>query len=392
LKQPGDAVLEPNTGMLLHFPDGKYDVGFFSSNASWRRCMNNIRWMQILFLSGSLWIGPVRMLGAVEQRPAENSLQEGIHFNEAPAIRFIGDMTRRLHIHCVILHHITMSKPVTIHKEAPVSNQELLDLFVSGLHDCDAVLVRKGEVFQIVPLSQPPHEGWAPVVALSQTVSTAKPWGNTLMINFENLDLSELLPIFLNDIKLRPVVISPYVSGKANILSSEPFHKTMVPELLMAFLENSGAALIESQGKYKIVPTSKRFPEGWEEITQPPPLMPGAFLPCRHLNRQEWESLILSTVNPKLPQQAGPFKQPEVVQIIIYLNENGELDRLYAREPTPNRCKEYRSLAESAIEALQQWKFKPFIGSDGRSKCVDETFDIVFSDAGVEFDYTSHRR
>jgi type II secretory pathway component GspD/PulD (secretin) len=347
--------------------------------------MKKGRWFLFLALSGSLLVNHNRMLGAAQQQLPSSSPQDGVSFDKAPLEQFIGIMIHRLRIDVVIIHNVSLNRPISIHKDAPVSDQELFDLFLTGLRNCHAALVKKGGIYQIIPLSQDSNKDWEPVIATPQT-TRFPPSGTKIMINVDGADLSDVLSGFLETLNLIPIVINPYVSGRVTILCSTGIQKTQVQELVMALLQNNKATLIESNGKYEIIPASKPIPAGWTELTQPPPLKPGITKPRRSLYQQEWESHILTKVDPKLSLPAGQPKLTGKVRVEILLNESGNLDLLRAcglgyghRELLP--------LAEAAIEAVRQWKFAPFIRADGQPERVIGSITVIFSDTGVEYDY-----
>jgi type II secretory pathway component GspD/PulD (secretin) len=342
------------------------------------------RWLLLLVLLGNPLANHDRMLRAAEQGSPGSTSKDGIHFDRAPLEQFIGAMIRRLRIDVVIIHNVALNSPVTIHKDTPVSDQELLDLFITGLRSCDAAFVKNGAIYQIVPSSQNPHEGWDSVVSLPQPVR-ALPSGVRILINFENLDFSSLLAEFLDSLNLTPIVVSPYVGGSATILSSASIDRTRMLELLMALLKNSNAKLIESGGKHEIIPAFRPVPAGWTEISQPPLLKPGIRKQRKSLNQQELKTHILYKIDPKLSRTAG---QPTItgrVKVEVCLNEHGDTDILQVLQ-TYGRPTSLL-LAEAAIEAVRQWEFAPFMGADGQPERVTGLITVIFSDAGVEYDY-----
>jgi type II secretory pathway component GspD/PulD (secretin) len=340
-----------------------------------------------LVIAGIMFAGHSRLYGAVMQQPAPQkpmpawrSSQDGISFDKAPLGQFILTMMRRLRIDVVLVHNIFPKSVVTLHKNAPVSDQDLWDLFIAGLRDCNAMLVKNNGVYQIVPYSQNLLDGWETAVSLSQTVQ-ASTSNLRMMLNYEGADLSDVLPQFVEMLNLTPIAINPYIKGELTVYTSSSISREKALAVFMALLKNNDAVLIELKGKYQIFPASKPLPARWTALSQPLLLKPGFTEPRRHVEPKEWETHILNRVDPKISQ---PFGQPGLtakVQVKIALNEIGDLDILQASGTST-------SLAEAAIDAVQQWRFAPFIGAGGQPERVSGLITLIFSDTGVEYDYS----
>jgi hypothetical protein len=350
--------------------------------------MKKFRWFLLLFILEGFYIGHSKMLSAAEQQPSLCSDQEGVHFDREPLISFIRFMMQRLRIDAAIVRDVSLKMPISIHKDAPISDQELFALFITSLHDFKAELVKRGSIYQILSLSNNSHEGWEPVVALSPAVRTAAS-GGVLKINADEMDLSDILPWFIDPLNLTPIVINRFVDGHVTIVCSTPIQREKALELLITLLKDNNSMLLESNGNYEIIPVSNGVPEGWTRIHQPFPLKPGLSKQRRSLSQNEWESHILDRIDPRLPRPIGQFKLPARVEVELAVNESGKMDYIFFLDP--NNTKPESSLAEAAINALRQWRFLPFIGANGNPECVSGVIAVIFSNTGVEYDYAQPR-
>jgi hypothetical protein len=298
--------------------------------------------------------------------------QNSIRFDNAPLLDFLRQMMRRLDIPVVLVDsNVKLQGYVTLHKDAPVSRQELLSIFIDKLRTSDAVLVKSGSIMQIVSYSRDWGEGFEPVTSPPEIAP--RPTGIKVSFNYDNIPISDFIVQIANLLDIIPLVISPAVRGSVTLLGAAAIGSEQVYSILNTALKNNGAAIIESAGNYQIVPVSRNVPQGWK-ILDSPPASSRSF--PRHSQRvvkqEELESHILTRVEPA-PVFADGRRLTGEVQLYIGLSEQGELELLHVVAPAA------LPLAEAAIEAVRQWHFKPFVDANGLPQRVWAMITIVFN-------------
>jgi hypothetical protein len=244
--------------------------------------MKHSRWPLLLVLTGILFPGGARIHGALLWQPAQQAVmqqvlspatQDAIHFERAPFHEYVKAMIGRLGIAIVLIDNFRTPRFVTFHKDAPASKQDLLDLFITGLRDCDAMLVKDDEVYEIVPWSPNVRQGLKPATSLAQIAPASQSSRMTvprIMMSFEGISLSAMLEVFPQELGIIPIAVDPAVRGSLSIICSASISKEEMFQILMVVLKNNNAMLIESDGKYRIVPFSKTLPEGWNPVRSLP--------------------------------------------------------------------------------------------------------------------------
>jgi type II secretory pathway component GspD/PulD (secretin) len=118
--------------------------------------MKHYRW-NLPLIALSVWLSSSIALDrphACAQSGTLPRAQDTVSYDHVRLAEFITTMSRRLGIAALLIDEATLRGFVTIHKDAPVSKQDVLDLFNAGLRDNGAVLVKSGTTFQIVPVSR----------------------------------------------------------------------------------------------------------------------------------------------------------------------------------------------------------------------------------------------
>lgn len=299
--------------------------------------------------------------------------QDAVSFNHARLIDFIATMSQRVGIAAVLIDKETLQGFVTLHKDAPVSKQDMLDMFVAGLRDNGAMLVKSGTVYQIVPLSRGLGEGVEAITSATAILPFSRYSG--VQMKFDGISVSQFCAVIADMYATTPIVISPAIKGGVTLYSSAAITREDAYAIWRTVLKNNGAMLIGSSGRYEIVPVSQNLDPGWNVITDqpPPPMAYGMRRQRRSVRPEELESHIITRIDPILRQAAGQPKLTGKVVVGIALNEQGELDIVHVYTPA------MPPLDEAAIEAVKQWRFKPFIGSDGLPERIEGLVTIVFN-------------
>ncbi len=296
--------------------------------------------------------------------------QNSIRFDNVPLLQFLRQMMRRLDISVILVDsNVKLQGYVTIHRDAPVSRQELLSIFIDELRTSDAVLVKSGSIMQIVRNSRDLGEGFEPVTSPAEIVP--RPPGGGVTMGHDHCPISDFIVQIADMLDIIPLVISPAIRGSVTLFGEAVIGREQVYSILNTVLKNNGALIIESAGNYQIVPASRNVPQGWKILDSPP--APSRSFP-RHgrvVKQEELESHILTRVEPALVFADGRRLTGEV-QLYIALNERGELELLRAIAPAA------LPLAEAAIDAVRQWHFKPFADANGLPQRVWALITIVF--------------
>jgi hypothetical protein len=182
---------------------------------------------------------------------------------------YVANIVVKLHIPMFIVGKLP-GCPIPFPKEAPVSRQDLLNQFIAILSEHNALLVKMGNIFQVIPRPNGVYEGWDPVSHLDQidTFSQlSQATGRRIKLGFENIDLGDFLTIFDSYFGRLPIELDPGIRGIVNIISSDSISIEEEFQILMAVLKNNNAVLISSGPRYRVIPASKSIPEGWDPVT-----------------------------------------------------------------------------------------------------------------------------
>jgi type II secretory pathway component GspD/PulD (secretin) len=287
-------------------------------------------------------------------------------------LNFLSQAMRRLGIPVILVDgNVKLQRNVAIDIDAPVTKQELLNLFIDELRTSNAVLVKSGSIMQIVPNSRALGEGFEPVTSPPEMGSRPQ---RGVSLNYENASIYDFIPQVASLLGFSSLVISPAIRGSVTLLGEAPIGREQVYSILNAVLKNNGALIIESAGNYQIVPASRDVPQGWKISDSPP--APSRSFPRpgqRGVKQEELEFHILTRVEPS-PVFADGRRLTGEVQLAITLNERGELELLSLGNAIAPAA---LPLAEAAIEAVRQWHFMPFVDSNGLPQRVSSLITIA---------------
>ncbi|MBZ5500389.1 MAG: energy transducer TonB [Acidobacteriia bacterium] len=350
---------------------------------SYRRCSVLFVVGGIIALGGrpidSITLQPCTPMASMQGISAQD--QDSMSFDNAPMYLFVSQMMRRLDIAAILVDsNVQLQGSVTIHKDAPVSKQELMSFFVDALRDRDAVLVKSGGIMQIVPISRASGEGFETATSPADIVPRV-PGGNVRM-RFDNASISDFISGIADLLHITPIVISPAIRGNVTLLNEAAITRDLAYSILSTVLKNNDARIIESAANYQVVPASRDVPQGWKVFDRQPALDRSAGGQRRYVKQEELESHILSRVEPALVSADG-HRLSGKVQLEIALNERGELNILRAVAPAS------LPLAEAAMEAVRQWRFKPFVDANGFPQRVYGLITIVFNAPKPNLAHTS---
>jgi hypothetical protein len=195
------------------------------------------------------------------------------------AAEFVYDTVKRLGIEILIVDRILLNGKYPVdYKSNVVSNENLLDLFITFLRDNDALLIKSDVVCQIVPVSRKPGGHWQAITHLKDIPAIVNRSGRprlapSVKMSFDGASIADFCKSIAIELKIAPLLIDPDVKGYVTLITSVIPAETQFP-ILMAVLENSDAVLIESMGEYQIIPKSKALPGQWKILTELPPSAP----------------------------------------------------------------------------------------------------------------------
>ncbi|MGA8148168.1 MAG: type II secretion system secretin GspD [Gallionellaceae bacterium] len=88
----------------------------------------------------------------------------------------------------------------------------------------------------------------------ANTAQQANP--DDVMLNFDGADLREVVKAIVNDILNENYILDPKVQGTVNLHTSKPIPRSALIPTLETLLRMNGAAIIQEEGVYKIVPAA----------------------------------------------------------------------------------------------------------------------------------------
>ncbi|MCZ6804297.1 MAG: type II secretion system secretin GspD [Proteobacteria bacterium] len=91
----------------------------------------------------------------------------------------------------------------------------------------------------------------------SKTAVSSQTDEGDITLNFQGTDINEFVKVILGDVLNVNFIIDPQVSGSVTIETASPVKKEQLLPLLEEILSINNAAIIESNGFYKIIPKSK---------------------------------------------------------------------------------------------------------------------------------------
>lgn len=90
-----------------------------------------------------------------------------------------------------------------------------------------------------------------------KAITTSETDAGDITLNFQGTDINEFVKVILSDVLNVNFVIDPQVSGSVTIETAIPLKKEQLFPLLEEILSINNAAIIESNGIYKVLPKSK---------------------------------------------------------------------------------------------------------------------------------------
>lgn len=96
--------------------------------------------------------------------------------------------------------------------------------------------------------------GTGVMLGAAPAVPPKQPVRGDITLNFDDADLREVVKVVLGDILGYSYSIDPRVQGRVNLMTSKPLTTDAVPDVLDTVLRMNGAALVESNGLYRVVP------------------------------------------------------------------------------------------------------------------------------------------
>jgi general secretion pathway protein D len=116
-----------------------------------------------------------------------------------------------------------------------------------------------------------PAAAQAPASTAPQEMSLERAEGETLRLNFKDVDLNTFIKEIAELLGMTPLIIDSNVQGTVTMYSSEPMSKQDVIPLFNLILKQKNAALIEQNGVYQVVPISSGLKAGTDLIEDNPP-------------------------------------------------------------------------------------------------------------------------
>ncbi|EKE75968.1 type II secretion system secretin GspD [Gallaecimonas xiamenensis] len=104
------------------------------------------------------------------------------------------------------------------------------------------------------PVRSELYQGSGQFVNFSNQTAGQPPAEGDVTLNFQGTDISEVVKTVLGDIMQVNYSLDPKVQGAVNLQTSKPIAKDALLPTLETLLQANGAALVENQGIYKVVP------------------------------------------------------------------------------------------------------------------------------------------
>ncbi len=118
----------------------------------------------------------------------------------------------------------------------------------------------------------------------------------SITLNFEGTPVQAVVKVILEDVLKKNYVIDPAVSGTVNMQTSQPLNEADLLPVLETLLEINGAALVDDNGTYRIVPLGKAPALGLPPAVAPTRLREAGFrtivLPVRYVSVDEVQKLL----------------------------------------------------------------------------------------------------
>jgi len=155
----------------------------------------------------------------------------------------------------------------------PVSEEDR-ERVLEGIRDrLEGIQQERGSRFpaqQQAPASTAPATTTSSVAPQQMSLEPAN--GESLRLNFKDVDLNTFIKEISDLLNLTPLIIDSDVQGTVTMYSSDPMAKEDVVPLFHLILKQKNAALIEQDGIYQVVPISSGLKTGVDLIEHATPV------------------------------------------------------------------------------------------------------------------------
>lgn len=141
----------------------------------------------------------------------------------------------------------------------------------------------------------------APTTAPMSLVPVTGAAGGPVSLNFVDTDLREVVKAVLGDTLGRNYVIDPQVQGTVTFQTSRPLARNELEVALEEILSVNGAALVEADGIYKVVPEDRAARAGLVSRSPTGGVRAGSGLvlvPLRHVSAMEMDTILQPFATP----------------------------------------------------------------------------------------------
>jgi general secretion pathway protein D len=123
-----------------------------------------------------------------------------------------------------------------------------------------------------------------------------------ITLNFEDTDIQEVIKTILGDTLKQNYIIDPSITGSVNLQTTQPLLRNDLMPILETLLRMNGAALVEGEGAYKILPLAAAARSSLSPRLGPVPS--GGYrvqvIPLRYIAATEMEKILV----PLIPKES----------------------------------------------------------------------------------------
>jgi len=91
-----------------------------------------------------------------------------------------------------------------------------------------------------------------------------------ITLNFENADVREVVKVILGDMLGKNYIIDPQVRGSVTVQTSQPLTRATLLPTLETLLRMNGAAIVETEGEYQVLPAAQAVRARLRRAYRPP--------------------------------------------------------------------------------------------------------------------------
>lgn len=118
-----------------------------------------------------------------------------------------------------------------------------------------------------------------------------------ITLNFENADVREVVKVILGDMLGKNYIIDPQVRGSVTVQTSQPLTRATLLPTLETLLRMNGAAIVESDGEYQVLPAAKAVrgtvvPQLGGSVKSLPPGYGVRIVPLQYVAVQEMQKIL----------------------------------------------------------------------------------------------------